>query len=64
MKQVLMILAGVMAVASGRMLQDENITSTLSNSSLIDEAAEPELISSPDEDEDNGADAITPTLWR
>ncbi len=46
MKQVLMILAGVMAVASGRMLQDENITSTLSNSSLIDEAAdaEPELI--------------------
>jgi hypothetical protein len=68
MKQVLMILAGVMAVASGRMLQDENITSTLSNSSLIDEAAtvaKPELIdeitsevASPDGD--NG----TVTPWR
>ena len=71
MKQVLMILASVMAVASGRMLQDENITSTLSNSSLIDEAVKPELIdenentsevASPDEDNGNGADAIT--LWR
>jgi hypothetical protein len=69
-----LFLAGIMAVASGRLLQDtdpENITATSSTSFAIDEGeAQPELIfdentgevASPDEDEDNGADAITP--WR